>query len=78
METGHKHKYGELWEEQTSASVCGPHCLSLWRSTRSEWERLLNFVKFVVGGGMKVRFWHDVWCVEDYLEKSIPQFVFNS
>lgn len=24
---------------------------------------------------MKVRFWHDMWCVDDYLEKSFPQFI---
>lgn len=36
------------------------------------------FCKFEIGDRMKVWFWHDVWCVEDYLEKSIPQFVFDS
>ena len=36
---------------------------------RRESEDFSRFVKFEVGDGSKIRFWHDVWCGDQTLKE---------
>jgi hypothetical protein len=34
----------------------------------------LRFIKFGVGDGSRIRFWHDIWCGEQPLKEAFPDF----
>jgi hypothetical protein len=35
-----------------------------WKCIRRKWDGFANHVRYDVGDGSKVLFWHDVWCGE--------------
>jgi hypothetical protein len=39
------------------------------------WEGFSKFVRYEVGDGSKVRFWHDVWCGEQPLKFSFSGII---
>jgi hypothetical protein len=39
---------------------------------RKGWETFSKFVRYEVGDGSKVSFWHDVWCGDIPLKISCP------
>jgi hypothetical protein len=43
---------------------------------RRGWEMFSKFVRYEVGAGSKVTFWHDVWCGDSSLKISNPD-LFN-
>jgi hypothetical protein len=40
---------------------------------RREWDSFAKHVRYEVGDGSSVLFWHDVWCVEQPLKVSFPK-----
>jgi len=50
--------------------VVGPFGVGVWKYIRKGWEVFSRFVTYEVGDGSKVRFWHDLWCVEQSLKIS--------
>jgi hypothetical protein len=42
---------------------------------RRRWEVLSKFVRYEVGDGSKVRFWHDLWCEDQPLKISYPDLL---
>jgi hypothetical protein len=50
--------------------------LSLWRYIRKNWGVFSNFVSYKVGDGLRIHFWHDIWCSDSALKCSFPELFF--
>lgn len=46
--------------------------LSIWKYIRRGWRVFSSFVIYEVGDGFKIRFWHDLWCVDLPLNATFP------
>ena len=55
-----------------SKEVGGPYGVGIWKCIRG-WAGFANHVRFEVGDGSKVLFWHDVWCGEQPLKNIFPE-----
>ncbi|KAG6683179.1 hypothetical protein I3842_13G178800 [Carya illinoinensis] len=42
----------------------------LWKSIKGGWGVLYQHIGFMVDDGSKIRFWHDIWCVDTTLKDS--------
>jgi hypothetical protein len=64
-------KYESLRGGWRSKEVVGPFRVGVWKCMRRGWEVLSKFVRYEVGDGSKVRFWHDL-CEDQPLKISYP------
>jgi hypothetical protein len=55
-------KYGSMRGGWCSKEVGGSFGVGVWKSIRREWDAFATHVRYEVGDGSKVLFWHDVWC----------------
>jgi hypothetical protein len=55
-----------------SKEVSGPYGVGLWKHIRRGCDTFSMGVRFEVGIGSKVRFWHDVWCSDQLLKLVFP------
>jgi hypothetical protein len=49
----------------------------VWKCIRRGWEGFAQHVRYDIGDGTKVLFWHDVWCGESLL-KLVHLALFNT
>jgi hypothetical protein len=66
-------KYDSLSGGWCSKEVGGPYGVGVWKCIRRGWAGFANHVRFEVGDGSKVLFWHDVWCGEQPLKNIFPE-----
>ena len=66
-------KYGSLEGGWMSKASSGPHGVGLWKFIRSRWDTFSEFVSFEVGHSSLIRFWDDVWCIEEPLKFVYPE-----
>jgi hypothetical protein len=55
-----------------SKEVMGTYGVGVWKHIRRGWDKFSNFVRFDMGVGSKVSFWHDHWCGDRPLKLSYP------
>ena len=55
------------------ANVRQLYGVSLWKYIRRVWGQLSWHVKFDVGSGTRLKFWHDLWCGEAVLQETFPK-----
>jgi hypothetical protein len=48
----------------------------VWKHIRRELKKFCNFVRFEVGDGSHISFWHDWWCGDRSLKRCFP-FLFS-
>jgi hypothetical protein len=46
--------------------------VGVWKHIRRGWEKFYNFVRFEVGDGSFISFWHDWWCGDSSLKQCFP------
>jgi hypothetical protein len=61
-------KYESLSGGWCSKEVGGSYGVGVWKCIRRRWADFANHVRYEVGDGSKVLFWHDVWCGEQLLK----------
>lgn len=66
-----KEKY-DMEGKWTTKTVEGPYGVSLWKSIRNLWPKLMNKVSFKVGNDMKIYFWEDKWLGQGALKQLFP------
>lgn len=49
--------------------------MGVWKCVRREWDGFAKYVRYEVGDGSSVMFWHDVWCGEQLLKVSFPELL---
>jgi hypothetical protein len=52
--------------------VLGPYGVGLWKHIRRGWDTFVKGLRFKVGVGSKVHFWHDTWCGDQLLKHAFP------
>jgi hypothetical protein len=52
--------------------VSGSFGVGVWKHIRRGWEKFRNFVRFEVGNGSHISFWHDWWCGDRSLKQGFP------
>jgi hypothetical protein len=67
-----KAKYEDQDGGWCSKEVSGPYGVGLWKHIRRGWDTFSKGLRFEVGIGSKVRFWHDVWCSDQPLKHVFP------
>jgi hypothetical protein len=67
-----KAKYEDQDGGWGSKEVSGPYGVGLWKHIRRGWDTFSKGLRFEVGIGSKVRFWHDVWCSDQPLKHVFP------
>jgi hypothetical protein len=55
-----------------SKEVLGSFGVGVWKHIRRGWEDFRNFVRFEVGSGANISFWHDRWCGDSSLKQCFP------
>jgi len=65
-------KFGSLKGGWCSIEVSGSYGVGVWKYIRKGWEKFCNYVRFVVGDGSYISFWHDRWCGERSLKHCFP------
>jgi hypothetical protein len=65
-------KFGTLKGGWCSIEVSGSYGVGVWKYIRKGWEKFCNYVRFVVGDGSHISFWHDWWCGERSLKHCYP------
>jgi hypothetical protein len=55
-------KYGSVRGGWSSLSVTGCYGVSVWKFIRRGWDNVAKYLRFEVGEGSHIRFWHDLWC----------------
>jgi hypothetical protein len=55
-----------------SKEVSGSFGVGVWKHIRREWEKFRNFVRFEVGNGSHISFWHDWWYGDRSLKQCFP------
>jgi hypothetical protein len=67
-----KEKYEEQDGGWCSKEVSGPFGVGLWKHIRQGWDLFARNVRFEVGLGSKILFWHDTWCGNQLLKHAYP------
>ena len=70
-----KGKYGEERGGWCSREVREAHGVGLWKGLRMEWDFVGSRISFLVGNGLRVRFWRDRWCGDSPLCVSFPSLI---
>jgi hypothetical protein len=65
-------KYGSDVGGWCTPDVRMSYGVSLWKSIWHGWDDFFRLVKFDVGNGSRIKFWHDVWCGEVALHELYP------
>jgi hypothetical protein len=65
-------KYDSTRGGWCSKEVMGTFGVGVWKHIRRGWDKFSTFVRFEVGVGSKVSFWHDIWCGDRPLKISYP------
>jgi hypothetical protein len=55
------YNFGSLWGGRCSIEPLGTHGMDLWKNIRRVWGNFSSHIRFEVGNGSKVCFWHDPW-----------------
>jgi hypothetical protein len=66
-------KYDSMRGGWCSKEVGGSYGVGVWKCIRKGWAGFANHVRYEVGDGSKVLFWHDVWCGEQPLKNLFPE-----
>uniref|UniRef100_A0A2N9IEM8 Reverse transcriptase zinc-binding domain-containing protein n=1 Tax=Fagus sylvatica TaxID=28930 RepID=A0A2N9IEM8_FAGSY len=66
-------KYGSLEGGWISKAPNEPHGVGLWKFIHSRWAKFSKFTAFEVGDGSLIRFWDDVWCIDEPLKLAYPE-----
>jgi hypothetical protein len=67
-----KEKYEEQDGGWCSKEVSGTFGVGLWKHIRRGWDMFAQNVRFEVGLGSKILFWHDTWCGNQPLKHAYP------
>jgi hypothetical protein len=67
-----KEKYEEQDGGWCSKEVSGTFGIGLWKHIRRGWDMFARNVRFEVGLGSKILFWHDTWCGNQPLKHAYP------
>jgi exonuclease III len=67
-----KEKYEDQEGGWCSKEISGPFGVGLWKHIRRGWDKFAQYVRFEVGMGSKIRFWHDTWCGSQPLKQTFP------
>jgi hypothetical protein len=46
--------------------------VGVWKHVRRRWGVFSRFIRFEVGDGSHISFWHDVWCGDHSLKDTFP------
>jgi hypothetical protein len=65
-------KYRSSWGGWCSSKLVGTYGVGLWKNIREGWGTICRHIRFQVGDGSKVRFWHDLWCGDMTLKDAFP------
>jgi hypothetical protein len=65
-------KFESLKGGWCSKEVAGSFGVGVWKHIRRGWEKFRNFVRFEVGNGSHISFWHDWWCGDRPLKQCFP------
>jgi hypothetical protein len=52
--------------------VTGSYGVSVWKFIRRRWDNVAKYLRFEVGEGSHIRFWHDLWCGDRPLKLCYP------
>jgi hypothetical protein len=66
-------KYGSMRGGWYSKEVGGPFGVGVWKCIRRGWAGFAHHVRYEVGDGSKVLFWHDMWCGKLPLKILFPE-----
>jgi hypothetical protein len=66
-------KYGSMRGGWCSKEVGGSYGFGVWKSIRRGWDAFAAHVRYEIGNGSKVQFWHDLWCGEIPLKILFPE-----
>jgi len=55
-------KYDSLSGGWCSKEVAGSFGVGVWKHIRKRWGVFLRYIRYEVGDGTKIRFWHNAWC----------------
>jgi hypothetical protein len=67
-----KEKHEEQDGGWCSKEASGPFGVGLWKHIRRGWDLFARNVRFEVGVGSKILFWHDTWCENQLLKHAFP------
>jgi exonuclease III len=67
-----KEKYEDQEGGWCSKEISGPFGVGLWKHIRRGWDKFAQYVRFEVGMGSKIGFWHDTWCGSQPLKQTFP------
>ena len=59
-----------------SKGVRNRYGVGVWKAIRNGWENFRTHSRFIVGDGIRVKFWKDLWCENQSLEDAFPN-LFN-
>jgi hypothetical protein len=65
-------KYGCGWDGWCSLDPPWSHGVGLWKNIRKGWSFFCSHTRFILGHGLRIRFWHDVWYGEMTLKEAFP------
>jgi hypothetical protein len=66
-------KYGRMGGGWCSKEVGGSFGFGVWKRIRRGWDAFAAHVRYEIGNGSKVLFWHDMWCGEIPLKTFFPE-----
>jgi hypothetical protein len=65
-------KFESLKGGWCSKEVSSSFGVGVWKHIRRGWEKFRNSVRFEVGNGSHISFWHDWWCGDRSLKQCFP------
>jgi hypothetical protein len=66
-------KYESMAGGWCTNQVMRSYGVGVWKHIRRGWECFSKFIKFEVGDGYHISFWHDTWCGDQPLKVSYPE-----
>jgi len=66
-------KYGSMMGSWGSKEVGGSFGVGEWQCIRRGWDAFAAHVRYEVGNGSLILFWHDVWCEDLPLKLIFPE-----
>jgi len=66
-------KYGSMRGGWCSKEIGGSFGFGVWKGIRRGLDAFATHVRYEIGNGLKVLFWHDVWCREIPLKTLFPE-----